>query len=176
MSRYFSIEKVPFTSALLGLAATAHLGFVTYRPNRIAAGKLVFLWQIHGDLWIVILTLWVTMFILSVLNFRQRRPLLFTILSSVQLLLLIAAAGKHAAFTAREAGSIARVSLGAAFWTSLFLLIIIQLDTLQKTRKMKNIMILIVILSCAMSLWMLFSGWLDSLSILREFSNRRERF
>jgi osmoprotectant transport system permease protein len=97
-------------------------------------------------------------------------------LSSTLLLLLIVTAGKHASLTAEDAGSIARISLGPAFWTSLFSLFIILTDTWQGSDKEKSLITLMAVVTGGIVIGMLISGRLDMLSIMREFSNRRERF
>jgi osmoprotectant transport system permease protein len=177
MHRLFSIDKVPFSAAALGLAAIVLSGFVTFRPNRIAVGKTIFLNQTQGDLWIAVVILWVVLIMISILRIPDRWHL-FSIgtLSSILLLLLIATAGKHAALTAEEAGSIARISLGPAFWTLLFALIVILTDTWQRSDKEKKFITLLAVVTGGIIIGMLVSGRLDALSIMREFTNRRERF
>lgn len=177
MSRFISIDKVPLSAAAVGLAAFMLSGFVTFRPNRIAVGKAVFLNQTMGDLWIAVLVFWAVLIIISALRIPGRWQLLsIGMLSSILLLLLIVTAGRHAALTAEEAGSIARISLGPAFWTSLFALFVILTDTWQRSDKEKNLITLMAIITSGIAIWMLVSGSLDMLSIMREFANRRERF
>lgn len=177
MSRFISIDKVPLSAAAVGLAAFMLSGFVTFRPNRIAVGKAVFLNQTMGDLWIAVLVFWAVLIIISALRIPGRWYLLsIGMLSSILLLLLIVTAGRHAALTAEEAGSIARISLGPAFWTSLFALFVILTDTWQRSDKEKNLITLMAIITSGIAIWMLVSGSLDMLSIMREFANRRERF
>ena len=126
MRRLFFIKKVPFSASALGLAAIVFSGFVTFRPNRIAVGKAVFLSQTLGNIWIAVAILWVVLFLVSALRIPGRMHLFFTgLLSSTLIFLLIATAAKHASLTAQDAGSIARTSLGPAFWTPLFALIVI---------------------------------------------------
>lgn len=177
MSRFISIDKVPLSAAAVGLAAIMLSGFVTFRPNRIAVGKAVFLNQTMGDLWIAVLVFWAILIIISALRIPGRWYLLsIGMLSSILLLLLIVTAGRHAALTAEEAGSIARISLGPAFWTSLFALFVILTDTWQRSAKEKGFVALMAIVTSGIAIWMLVSGSLDMLSIMREFANRRERF
>lgn len=177
MSRFISIDKVPLSAAAVGLAAFMLSGFVTFRPNRIAVGKAVFLNQTMGDLWIAVLVFWAVLIIISALRIPGRWQLLsIGMLSSILLLLLIVTAGRHAALTAEEAGSIARISLGPAFWTSLFALFVILTDTWQRSAKEKGFVALMAIVTSGIAIWMLVSGSLDMLSIMREFANRRERF
>jgi osmoprotectant transport system permease protein len=177
MSRYFSIDKVPLTAAAMGLAAIILTSFATFRPNRIAAGKALLLTQTRGDLWIAVLVLWVVLIIASVVRVPDRWHLFFMgILSSVLLLLLIFTAGSHAASTAAEAGPIARISLGPAFWTPLFALIVILTDTRQRSDKEKTLITFMIVVTGGLVIGMLVSGRLDMLSIMREFANRKERF
>ena len=162
---------------MLGLTAIIFTGFVTFRPNRIAVGKVVFLIQTRSDLWIVVLVLWAVLIVISALRMPSRWNLFsLGIMSSILLILLIAAAGKHAAITTEEAGSIARISLGPAFWTPLFALVVILTDAWQRSGKEKKIITLMVVVTGGICIWFLVSGRLDMLSIMREFTNRRERF
>jgi osmoprotectant transport system permease protein len=177
MSRYFSINKVPFCASALGLAAILFSGFVTFRPNRIAVGKAVFLSQTLGNIWIGVAILWVVLFLVSALRIPGRTYLLFTgLLSSTLILLLIATAARHASLTTQDAGSIARTSLGPAFWTLLFALIVILTDTWQRSDREKSLITFMGIITGGILLGMLVSGNLDMLSIMREFANRKERF
>ena len=177
MRRLFSIKKVPFSAAALGLAAIVFSGFVTFRPNRIAVGKAVFLTQTRGNLWVAVVILWVVLILVSALRIPGRIHLFSTgLLSSTLILLLIGTAARHASLTTLDAGSIARTSLGPAFWTLLFALIVILTDTWQRSGKEKNLVTIMGIVTGGILLGMLASGNLDMLSIMREFANRKERF
>ncbi len=178
MCRFFSIDKVPFSAAALGLTAILLSGFVTFRPNRIAVGKAVSLMQTQGSWWITVLVLWTVLIIISAMRIPGGpwHHVSIGMLSSILLLLLIMTAGRHASLTAEEAGSIARVSLGPAFWTSLFALFIILTDMWQRSDKEKNLITLMAVVTGGIVIGMLVSGRLDMLSIMREFANRRERF
>jgi osmoprotectant transport system permease protein len=177
MRSLFSIDKVPFCAAVFGLAAIVLSGFVTFRPNRIAVGKAVSLWQTQGDLWIAVLALWSALIVISALRIPGRWYLLsIGVLSSSLLLLMIATAGNHAVLTAGEAGSIARVSLGAAFWIPVFALIVILTDTWQRSDKEKHLITLMAVVTGGIVIGMIVSGKLDMLSLMREYTNRRERF
>lgn len=175
--RFFTINKVPFGAALFGLTAAFVSGYVTFRPNRIAPGKPVFIWQFPNDIWIVVLILWMAVVTVSMLKVSDRINLLVTgILSSILLPLVINTAGSYAAWTFAETGSVARISLGPAFWVSLFMLATILMDTWQRSGGEKLVISLLVAVSISVIFWLLFSGRLDMLSIMREFTNRKERF
>jgi osmoprotectant transport system permease protein len=177
MSRYFSIDKVPFCSAVLGLAAMLLSGFVTFRPNRIAVGKAVFLNQTQGDLWVAVILFWVLLLLVSTLRIPDGLRLFATgFLSSTLILLLITTAARHASLTAHLAGPISRTSLGPAFWTLLFALTLILTETWQKSDNGKSLVTIMGIITGGILLGMFVSGNLDMLSIMREFANRKERF
>jgi osmoprotectant transport system permease protein len=177
MRHLFSIDKIPLSASAIGLAAIIFTGFVTFRPNRIAVGKPVFLWQTQDYLWIAVLVIWAALIIVSVLKISSRWHLFsISMLASILFLLLFITAGKHAALTAEEAGSIARTSLGPAFWMPLFALIIILTDTWQRSDKERDLIAIMVVVTGGIVIGLFVSGKLDMLSIMHEFTNRRERF
>jgi len=162
---------------LLGLAAMVFSGFVTFRPNRIAVGKALFLSETRGELWVVVVIFWAALILVSTLRISGRAHLLSTgLLSSTLILLLITTAAKHASLTAMDSGPIARTSLGPAFWTVLFLLIVILTDAWQRSDSDKNLITIIGVVTGGVILGMIVYGNLDMLSIMREFANRKERF
>lgn len=177
MSRFLSIDKVPFSASILGLLAVLLSGFVTFRPNRIAVGKVVHLRHTHSGLWIVVLLLWVVLVLICTLKFPSRwRPLSLGALSSILLILMIITAGKHAAMTTEISGPIARISLGPGFWIPIFVLIVLITDAWQRSGKEKRLLTLMAVAAAGFIVIMLVTGRLDMLSIMREFSNRRDRF
>ena len=177
MFRYLSINKIPFGASMLGLAAMCSLAFVTFRPNRIAPGDPVFVWQTTGDMWVAVLVLWAILIIISAIRMPGRWQIFLNgILPYVLILSLINVARQHASLTTGIAGPVARTSLGPAFWVSFVTLAIILIDTWQKSEQHKKFITVIAVLTGLSIFWMLFSGKLDMLSIMREFANRRERF
>lgn len=177
MSRYFSIKKIPFAAAVFGLTAFLLTGFLTFRPNRIAPGNPVFIWETQGGLWVVVMVLWAILITISTIRMPGRWQIFLNgILSYALVPLLITAASQHASITTGIAGPVARTSLGPAFWVSLASLVIILMETWQKSEQYKSFITAIAVITGLSIFWMLFSGKLDTLSIMREFANRKERF
>lgn len=176
MSRHLSIHKVGLTASLLGLLPLLLTGFVTYRPNRIARGEAVFLWQTEGSVWVV-LGLWAALLLLSLSALGQkRRSLIAAAMASILLPLLLAAAGDQAAFTTALAGPVARVSLGPGFWCSLFALLVVLTDAWQTSDEHRRALALMTGAAGCAVVWLFLTGRVDRLSIMLEFANRRERF
>jgi osmoprotectant transport system permease protein len=175
--RFLSIDKVPFSASLIGLAALLFTDFLTYRPNRIAAGEGIHLLQIKGVLAIMVAIFWGGLILGTLFKIPRRFNYLLTgILSCLLLILLLVTAGDYASATTEAAGSIARISLGASFWISVFMLIVILAEVLQKEDGGNRILSLMILATSGLIIWMFISGRLDMLSIMREFTNRRERF
>lgn len=177
MRRLFSIDKVPFSASVIGMAALLVTDFLTFRPNRIAAGEGIYLLQIKGVLAIMVAIFWGGLILATLFRFPRRFNYLFIgILSCLLLILLLVTAGHFASVTTETAGSIARISLGASFWISVFTLITILAEVLQKKGGGTRILSLVILATGGLVIWMFISGRLDMLSIMREFTNRRERF
>ncbi|UCG37681.1 MAG: ABC transporter permease [bacterium] len=85
-------------------------------------------------------------------------------------------AGGQAERTALASGDIARVSLGAAFWVSLFAAAVIMLDAWHTGGLRRKLTLFSATLGIAVTVYLMVSGEMSHLSILREFINRRERF
>ncbi len=174
---YFKIHKVSLTASVIGLAAVLLTGFVTFRPNRIAEGKAVYFIQTQGDLRVAVLILWAVLIILSLIRVSERwYSTITSVLTSVLIIFMILTAGQYAVITAEKAGPIARISLGPAFWISLFTLIVILTEAWQKSEDGKGILALLAAATGLFVIWLLSTGRLDMLSIMQEFTNRRDRF
>ena len=104
------------------------------------------------------------------------RVVLLGALPCVIIPLLFVGAGQYAAETAAETGPIARVSLGPGFWAAVFALVVVFTDIMQRIRKQRVLLTLLAALSFGAFLWLLLSGRLDALSLMREFANRKSRF
>jgi osmoprotectant transport system permease protein len=69
-----------------------------------------------------------------------------------------------------------RISLGWAFWTSAFCLTMILLDALQRLRAGPALRLMIVGVTIGGIAIIGATGWLDQLSLVREYAARREEF
>jgi osmoprotectant transport system permease protein len=176
--RIFSVEKVSLTASILGALPLFGFGFVIFRPNRLVSGSAVSLWKTAGD-WIgwVIVATWLVLILLTIIKSQDRiRHSLLCLLSCALIPGLLFLAGRHAALVAEIQGPVARVSFGPGFWIPVFALGVIITNSFQRSRGARVILGTAVFLSFSSCLILLVSGRTDSLSLMREFINRRGRF
>ncbi|MBD3869630.1 MAG: ABC transporter permease [Acidobacteria bacterium] len=153
-------------------------GFVTFRPNRLAAGEALYLWSAAGDgAAALVLLVWAVVLSASVLALPGRLRSAITGLGPCILVpALLLLAGQVAARTAQEVGLIARVSFGAGIWIPLFALPALFADTFQRDLKSRPLLGTAALLSAAVILYGFASGGMEHLSIVKEYSNREARF
>lgn len=163
---------------MVGFISLFTFGFVTFRPNRLVDGEAVSLFNAVDPLPGTIVVL-LCCLLLAASLFRIPVSIRTAILAAVPCVLiplLFAGAGQYALKTTAETGPIARVSLGPGFWALVFTLAVVFTDIAQRTRKQRVLLVLLAVLSSGAFLWLLLSGRLDDLSLMREFANRKSRF
>jgi osmoprotectant transport system permease protein len=173
--------RVPYNpvSALLlflGLCAAVGLAFVRVAPNRMVTGEPVFLWDVLQyparacALVLLSLLLWAVL--------RPTKALLWLQVAACSTLiaLLLGLAGWHANHLAQTGLAYGRTSLGGAFWVLLVVFWLLAQDALQRLQVgllARIALLCAVLLPVALMLW---SGWCDDLSILKEYANRSDVF
>ncbi len=177
MSRFFSINKVSLTASVCGLASVWLTGFVIFRPNRLLLGEPLFLTETLGGNAAPVLMAWSALVILSV--FRLPDRLVKATAGPLAVFLIpfsIVIAARHADLVFNNSGPIARVSLGPAFWISLFSLAIIISEAWRRSRLSRNLTAMAAIVATAALFWFSMDGRFAHLSLVREFLTRRSRF
>ncbi len=171
-----SVDKVVTLGTLLGVFSL-FLGWVTLRPNRLASGSSLGLWDSFGFVGATIVAaLW-----LSILPFCVRRSgrstflritpgLLATVIVAVVFILTGVAARRLLA----GAGSAARVSVGGGPWISVAGASMVAYASSRSVSGWTRQFIAWAGLSCAVLI--LAAGWLDSVSVLVEYEGYRDRF
>src|SRR5690554_4432366 len=166
---------IPVLAALaLLLVWTPNLGAI--QPNRIVPGEGYGLLAAVGSAgaWLVSLGLIISA-LLSVLPIRFRFHLLVTLLSfllALTPLLLSFLAQRHLPDNAPYA----RTSVGAAFWSLLFLLSLMLTEALSRLKAHLFLRSTLFVCIVAMWLWLFASDPLSSVSLVREFNARPGQF
>jgi len=161
---------------VLALALVWFLDLGVIQPNRIVPGTghglLSAVGGIGAGLVTVILAGCVLMSLLPVR--RRYLPLLVLVGLSLALmpLLLDVFASRHLP----ENAPYARSSIGAGFWCLLFLLSLMLIEILGRLGSGRGLQLLILAAICGSWLWMLQGDGLESLSLVREFNARPEKF
>jgi len=170
-------DNVAVAGSLIGLASLL-FGWLTLKPNRIAAGTGLTLWQ--GFDWpgaAVIITLWIISFGLSLAGRKRLRALSLGIIANVVIIASFLFAGLSATrLLEQEAAAFARVSLGAGFWITLagaYVVIFGARHAVGDSRLWKNV---ITWTGLSVAVLLLLAGWLNNLSVMQEFLGREERF
>lgn len=170
-------DNVAVAGSLIGLASLL-FGWLTLKPNRIAAGTDLTLWQ--GFDWTgaaVIIALWVLCFGFSLSGRNRPQALSLGIIANVIIIASFLFAGLSATrLLEQEAAASTRVSLGAGFWVTLagaYVVIFGARQVAGDSRFWKNA---ITWTGLSVTVLLLLTGWLNNLSVMQEFIGREERF
>ncbi len=186
-------RNVSFVAVCIGVLPLLGAGFVTFRPNRIAAGETLTLWGAAGASSSILVFIVGALLLLACTRVIDKgdknggKPgggrvatLLLGWGASLSVVLLLFLAGRVAAETAAGVGSIARISIGPALWLALVALPLILIDTFSRLEPGMRRERLILVAGAAVGavgVAALFAGGgLDQLSIMREYANRTARF
>lgn len=164
------------TLSIATIGALGLLPFVRVAPNRLVSGEAVALIDsMRGPWWLVV----PMVAALPLLSFAPpaRHVLRAQVLLAAALIVaLVAMAGAHAQGVASGLSTIARTSLGGAFWVALVLLGLLAADGLQRLNAAIPEKLLVLAAVLAPVAVMLASGWCDQLSLMKEYSNRSDLF
>lgn len=172
-------SRVRLLLVLLSLAAALGLPLLTYAPNRLLTGQGIALLDLlqggSGLRWLALLPA------LPLLLAPWWRPaVLRERLVYLAALWLGAAlwwlAGSEASLRAGGEDALARVSFGGGFWLLQLLLLLQLAEALQVLAGGLPRRVLLLLLAQLPLLWLLLSGRLDSLSLLREYHNNQDAF
>jgi osmoprotectant transport system permease protein len=167
------LDRLGVVLVVAGVAATL-LPFIYVKANRIAAGKPVLLMQLLNQPSAIVLTVLLLSTALAVLlahNVRLRLAI-----ATLCLVALIAAIGLVATAFTPENSNVARMTPGGGFWLLFAVIGLVISDALVKidlTPKMRIAALALYAFLLGIFLW---SGLLDSLSIMKEFATRADQF
>lgn len=167
-------NRVVALLALLLLAAAA-LPFANFAPNRLVSGNGLWLWQIWPFPPLALLAVPVALWILCWLPGRLP-SLLILLFAQGGFTLLMWAAGQAADHLATNASPLARTSPGSGLWLWLLLMLLICNDAIRRLTARPLWRWLLNVQLWLLPCWLLWSGALDGLSLLKEYANRQQTF
>jgi osmoprotectant transport system permease protein len=158
------------------LASLLLLPFLTVAPNRLVTGQGIAWHTLLADAaaWLLVpLAL-----LLAAVFVAPRRWVCTATAMAAALMLtgLVALAGAEAARQSMRLPELARVSMGGAFWLALLLAWAAAADALQRVNLSRKLQAAAHLLLWLPLLGLLATGALDSLSLMKEYANRREEF
>ena len=169
-------NRVTLTLALLMTAALAALPFLNYAPNRLVSGQPIALWQAaHGIGWWLLLPAFLLM-VIALLPQKRTALALTLICSEALFTAMIAAGGFAAALLAQQGHPLARTSWGSGFWLASALALLIAADAIGRLTQQAVWRLLLNAQVWLPAIFLLLSGQLDALSLLKEYANRQDVF
>lgn len=169
-------DSVAITGSVIGLSSLL-FGWLTLKSSRIAAGTSLTLRESAGwDGTAIILGLWLTCLALSLTKKGKWPSIILGISANLIIVITFILAGLNASRLMVGEATFARVSLGAGIWIAFaasYILIFASRQKLSGSRVWRN---LVSWSGLAAIVILLFTGWLNDLSIMREFTGREERF
>jgi osmoprotectant transport system permease protein len=190
--------------AALGLGAVLCLPLVTVAPNRLVSGQGVSLWQVgqtvlvgqtwHGltlstqaldgfgpmQLKILVVTLFVAalLALLGALFLKTPRwaGAAVLLLAGVLMPGVLALCGLYAGLVSETQSSLARTSLGSAFWVLTLVLWLAVMDALHRMQAGLALRATVWTGIGLCVLWLLASGRCDQLSLMKEYANHADTF
>ncbi|MEN0584090.1 MULTISPECIES: ABC transporter permease [unclassified Kosakonia] len=164
-------NRVLLLLAVLGGLA-AWLPFVNYAPNRLVSGESRALWQLFSALWLLAPCL-----LLAISFIPGRGAQVATLLFTEALFcLLVWSAGRAATDLVQTGSPLARTSPGSGLWLWLALTLLACSDAIRRVVSNPVWRWLLHAQVWCLPLYLLISGALDNLSLLREYTNRQDVF
>ncbi len=176
MRRLISPDRVALTGTILGLSALP-LSWLILKPNRLAAGTSLNLWQSLG--WsaaVAIVLLWLVCLMLSLVEKKRSQGIAVGVSANLILILTFMLIGLASNRLLQGETAIARVSLGTGFWVTLagaYTVIFAARRHLNDQSTWRNLVswsglsVFVILLSV---------GWLNKVSVMEEFSGYQQRF
>lgn len=167
-------HRVVVLLALMLLAAAA-LPFVNFAPNRLVSGDGLWLWQIWSFTPLALLLVPLLFVLLSFFPGRLAN-LLILLLAQGGFTLLLWLSGEAANRLAETSTPLARTSPGSGLWLSLLLMLLIASEAIRRLTPHVLLRWLLNVQLWLIPCWLLWSGALDGLSLMKEYANRQETF
>ena len=174
-SRICDTALIVLALLLLLTAIAAALPFISYAPNRLVSGEGRHLWQLWPQtLWMLVGVgcAWLTACFIP----AKKGSIFALILAQFVFVLLVWGAGKAATQLAQNGSALARTSLGSGFWLAAALALLACSDAIRRISTHPLWRWLLHMQIAIVPLWLLYSGTLNDLSLMKEYANRQDVF
>ncbi len=146
-----------------------------YAPNRLVSGEGRHLWQLWPQtIWMLVGVgcAWLTACFIP----GKKGSICALILAQFVFVLLVWGAGKAATQLAQNGSALARTSLGSGFWLAAALALLACSDAIRRISTHPLWRWLLHMQIAIIPLWLLYSGTLNDLSLMKEYANRQDVF
>ncbi len=170
------LDRVAVVGAVVGLASLIP-GWFSLRPNRIASGSDVSLWDGAGwPVMAALLLLWLVCLAVGVYGRGRFKAAVLAAAANLVIVSALLVAGWASGRILDGQSDIARVSLSAGFWLTLIAAYIVIHAARQRLADWGFRRNLVALVGPVVLVVLLAGGWLDETSILREFAGYEDRF
>ena len=174
--RLVARDTVAVTGSLIGLASIL-FGWLTIRPNRIAAGTSLPLWDsLDWPGTTVVVMLWLVCLAAGLLGRGRVKGIVLGITANLILISSFLLVGWASGHRLEGEEQLARVSLGAGLWLTLVGAYVVVFSVRQILSGWLIWQIVFSGTAVVVFISLLLTGWFEHLSIMREFSGYEERF
>lgn len=159
---------------LLLTAIAAALPFISYAPNRLVSGEGRHLWQLWPQtIWMLVGVgcAWLTACFIP----AKKAAFLHSFWRNSSSYCWWGA-GKAATQLAQNGSALARTSLGSGFWLASALALLACSDAIRRISTHPLWRWLLHMQIAIIPLWLLYSGTLNDLSLMKEYANRQDVF
>ena len=167
------LNRVTLFGSVIGLASLLS-DWLAFKPNRIASGEGVSIWE-TDVVWAALLAgLWLSCIALSLRPLSQRSSLVLGGLVNTIFVITFSLAGSTAARLLEGAEAVNRVSFSGGVWLALVAVYIIIFAT---SRNLKGVgRAFLQLPGLAIFVVLLLSGWFDHISLMQEYAANTDRF
>ena len=177
MIRRFGVrDTVAVTGSFIGLVSIL-FGWLTIRPNRIATGTSLSLWDsVDWPGVTVVVLLWFVCMAAALLGRGRLKGIILGVTTNLILIVSFLLVGWASSHLLEGESQMARVSLGAGVWLTLVGAYVVVFSV---RRILDGLLVLQLVFSSVgvvVFIGLLIAGWFEHLSIMQEFSGYEERF
>ena len=173
-----AFNKVTFFLVAVALIGVFGLGFVGFSPNRILTPKAIALWNANAPISAAAMAAGLVLLVAGAL-WRARTIGEATTLAGAMLLLtadFVAAGAAASGLVAAATSSAARVSLGGAFWVVLVASALAIAESTRRLRATVWLQSVVALALIAVLAVLAANGWFNHLSLVHEWSIRRDEY
>ncbi len=167
-------DKTLLLLSFIGAAAFIFIPLVEYKPNRISQGVKYSSYEFFAGLALIILIFWLILMSLSLYNRKNKDILVFTINSLLIASLFLFLGASSGKFT--EGNPSSRISLSSGFYIQILSIYLLFSTYTERIKRYKFIKVLSFIAIISLFLYLISSGRLDDLSLVKEYKIKKTQF
>ena len=173
--RIKSCDNLAIFGSVLGFLSL-FFGWLTLKPNRLAAGTSLSLWDSFGWGGTALITIfWLVILVLSFFKDAKIRSLYSGIIGNLILVAIIALIGLNADRLLINQSSLVRVSLSSGIWLSWLAIFIILFTSRRGLNNEPLLQNIISFTGLVVAISWMGAGWLDNIALLQEYMAQKER-